>query len=81
MIQLSQDGKRLYATSSVLSPWDKQFYPELAQNGTKMLKIDIDTENGGMKFDENFLIDFGVGPDGPLLAHEMRLGKKKQLFD
>ncbi|CAH1105924.1 unnamed protein product [Psylliodes chrysocephalus] len=72
MIQLSQDGKRLYATSSVLSPWDKQFYPELAQNGTKMLKIDIDTENGGMKFDENFLIDFGVGPDGPLLAHEMR---------
>lgn len=75
MIQLSQDGKRLYVTSSLLSAWDRQFYPDLEKKGSRMVKIDIDTENGGMKLDENFLIDFAEGPDGPLLAHETRLGK------
>jgi hypothetical protein len=25
----SLDGKRLYITNSLLSPWDKQFYPEM----------------------------------------------------
>lgn len=30
MIQLSLDGKRMYATMSLFSAWDKQFYPELA---------------------------------------------------
>ncbi len=29
MIQLSLDGKRLYVTTSLYSPWDKQFYPDL----------------------------------------------------
>lgn len=27
MLQLSLDGKRLYISSSLFSPWDKQFYP------------------------------------------------------
>lgn len=31
MIQLSLDGKRLYATTSLFSIWDKQFYPNLAK--------------------------------------------------
>ena len=31
MIQLSLDGKRLYVTDSLLSPWDKQFYPGLME--------------------------------------------------
>lgn len=31
MTQLSLDGKRLYVTNSLYSPWDKQFYPDLAQ--------------------------------------------------
>ncbi|CAH1155464.1 unnamed protein product [Phaedon cochleariae] len=72
MMQLSLDGKRLYVSSSILSPWDHQFYPEMVENGGKIIKLDIDTENGGMKVDENFLVDFGEGPDGPLLPHEMR---------
>jgi hypothetical protein len=25
----SLDGKRLYITNSLLSPWDKQFYPDM----------------------------------------------------
>lgn len=28
MLQLSLDGKRLYVTTSLFTPWDKQFYPE-----------------------------------------------------
>ena len=35
MLQLSLDGKRLYATTSLYSAWDKQYYPE-------MLKYDYD---------------------------------------
>jgi len=37
-----------------------------------MLKIDVDTEKGGLTLDTNFLVDFGKEPDGPILAHEMR---------
>lgn len=28
MLQLSLDGKRLYVSCSLFSPWDKQFYPK-----------------------------------------------------
>ena len=31
MIQLSLDGKRIYVTTSLFSPWDKQFYPDLVK--------------------------------------------------
>lgn len=31
MIQLSLDGKRLYATTSLFSVWDNQFYPEMVK--------------------------------------------------
>ncbi|CAG9864311.1 unnamed protein product [Phyllotreta striolata] len=72
MMQLSLDGRRLYVSSSILSSWDEQFYPDMVENGSKMVKIDVDAVNGGMKLDEDFVVDFGEGPDGPLLAHEMR---------
>lgn len=72
MLQLSLDGKRLYASTSLFSPWDRQFYPESIKEGGRIVKLDIDTENGGMTLDENFLIDFSEGVDGPLLPHEMR---------
>lgn len=72
MIQLSLDGKRLYVTNSLFSPWDKQFYPDMIKNGSAMLQIDVDTENGGMKINPNFVVDFGNEPNGPSLAHEVR---------
>lgn len=72
MLQLSLDGKRLYVTTSLFSPWDKQIYPDMYKNGSVMIKLDIDHEYGGLKLDENFLIDFGAEPDGPVLAHETR---------
>ena len=33
MLQLSLDGKRLYVTDSLFSPWDKQFYPQMVRSG------------------------------------------------
>ncbi|XP_049980609.1 methanethiol oxidase-like [Alexandromys fortis] len=72
MIQLSLDGKRLYVTSSLYSAWDKQFYPDLIREGSVMLQIDVDTVNGGLKLNPNFLVDFGKEPLGPALAHELR---------
>ena len=33
------DGKRLYVTNSLFSPWDKQFYPEMEQKGGYLLQV------------------------------------------
>lgn len=72
MLQLSLDGRRLYVTSSLLSVWDNQFYPEIARSGSYLVQIDCDTERGGLALNEDFLVDFGQEPDGPARAHEMR---------
>ncbi len=72
MLQLSLDGKRLYVTNSLYSSWDNQFYPKMAEEGSYMLQIDCDIENGGMKINDNFYVDFGKEPAGPARAHEMR---------
>jgi len=72
MIQLSLDGKRLYVTTSLFQSWDAQFYPGMMKNGSVMLQVDVDTVKGGLKINENFLIDFGKEPGGPVLAHEIR---------
>jgi selenium-binding protein 1 len=72
MLQMSLDGKRLYVTNSLLSTWDNQFYPDMGKAGSHLLQIDCDTEKGGMKLNESFLVDFGKEPDGPARAHEMR---------
>lgn len=71
MLQLSLDGKRLYVTTSLYSNWDKQFYPELLKKGSCLLQIDVNTMMGGLKVNENFLVDYGSEPKGPVLAHEM----------
>jgi methanethiol oxidase len=71
MLQLSLDGKRLYATNSLQSTWDNQFYPEIAKQGSTLIRIDCDTQRGGMEINEEFLVDFGKEPAGPARAHEM----------
>uniref|UniRef100_A0A8D0FND1 Methanethiol oxidase n=1 Tax=Strix occidentalis caurina TaxID=311401 RepID=A0A8D0FND1_STROC len=71
-MQLSLDGKRLYVTNSFYSTWDKQFYPCMVREGSVMLQIDVDTENGGLAVNKNFLVDFGKEPCGPCLAREIR---------
>lgn len=72
MLQLSLDGKRLYVTSSLYSSWDNQFYPQMVDAGSYLLRIDCDTERGGLKLNERFFVDFGKEPLGPARAHEMR---------
>ena len=72
MLQLSLDGERLYVTNSLYSSWDNQFYPSMAEEGSYMLRIDCDTENGGMEINKDFYVDFGNEPAGPARAHEMR---------
>jgi selenium-binding protein 1 len=72
MLQLSLDGKRLYVTNSLYSPWDNQFYPDMAKNGSYLLQIDCDTDQGGMKLNEDFMVDFGAEPGGAARAHEIR---------
>ena len=72
MLQLSLDGKRLYVTSSLYSVWDNQFYPKMAEQGSWMLQIDCDTEQGGLRLDPKFHVDFGKDPWGPARAHEIR---------
>ncbi|MEL7463878.1 MAG: selenium-binding family protein [Pseudomonadota bacterium] len=72
MIQLSLDGKRLYATTSLFSSWDNQFYPDMKDKGAQMFMIDCDTENGGMSINPDFVVDFGNEPNGPSRCHEMR---------
>lgn len=72
MLQLSLDGKRLYVTNSLLSAWDEQFYPDIGKQGSHMIRIDCDTERGGLSIDDRFFVDFGAEPGGPARAHEMR---------
>ncbi|CAN7979800.1 unnamed protein product [Ixodes pacificus] len=72
MLQLSLDGKRLYATTSLYSAWDNQFYPEMIEGGAMMMRINVDTVRGGLSMDPDFLVDFGEEPEGPVLAHEIR---------
>jgi selenium-binding protein 1 len=72
MLQLSLDGRRLYASSSLLSTWDNQFYPDMRNKGSFLVQVDCDTENGGMKINDRFFVDFGQEPAGPARAHEMR---------
>jgi selenium-binding protein 1 len=72
MYQLSLDGKRMYVTTSLFSTWDNQFYPEIRTQGGAMIMIDCDVENGGMKINKDFIVDFGKEPNGPSRCHESR---------
>ena len=72
MLQLSLDGRRLYVTNSLYSSWDNQFYPDIAKGGSYLAQIDCDTQTGGLKVNDKFLVDFGQEPAGPARAHEIR---------
>ena len=42
------------------------------RKGSQLLQVDVDTVNGGLTLNADFLVDFGREPDGPVLAHEIR---------
>ena len=61
--------------SDCLTLWlfNPQFYPDMIKHGSQLVKIDVDNVNGGLTLDEDFLVDFGTEPGGPVLAHEVCL--------
>jgi methanethiol oxidase len=66
MVELSRDGRRVYLTNSLYSPWDAQFYPEGIRGW--MTKIDV-RPGGGMDFDPRFFL----AQDRDVRSHQVRL--------
>ena len=48
------------------------YFSFLTRNGSFLLRVDVDTEKGGLILNEEFAVNFGDKPDGPALAHEIR---------
>jgi len=66
MVEVSRDGRRVYFTNSLYSPWDEQFYPDGIRGW--MVKVDANPD-GGMQLDPKFFVEF---PEG-MRAHQIRL--------
>lgn len=66
MVEISRDGKRVYFTNSLYSPWDEQFYPDGIKSW--MVKLDVGAK-GGVGFDRDFFLEFEDG----MRAHQVRL--------
>jgi methanethiol oxidase len=66
MVEISRDGKRVYFTNSLYSPWDAQFYPDGIRSW--MVKLNVG-DHGGMAFDPKFFVEFEEG----MRAHQVRL--------
>ena len=65
MVELSRDGRRVYFTNSLYTPWDNQFYPDGVQGW--MAKVNV-RPGGGMALDENFFLESGA-----MRPHQIRL--------
>ena len=65
MVEVSRDGRRVYVTNSLYSPWDHQFYPDGIQGW--MAKFDV-TPDGGMQLDPKFFLE-----TGSMRPHQVRL--------
>jgi selenium-binding protein 1 len=66
MVELSRDGRRVYLTNALYSPWDEQFYPD----GVKSWMVKIDAaQEGGIAFDEKFFFEAEAG----MRTHQVRL--------
>ncbi len=66
MVEVSRDGRRVYFTNSLYSPWDVQFYP--AGIDSWMVKLDVKPD-GGIVFDPKFFVEIEPG----MRAHQVRL--------
>lgn len=66
MVEVSRDGRRIYVTNSLYSPWDEQFYPD----GIKgwMARFDARPE-GGLSLDETMFVELEEG----IRPHQVRL--------
>jgi selenium-binding protein 1 len=66
MVEVSRDGRRVYVTNSLYSPWDEQFYPDGIRGW--MAKLDVG-EDGGITADPKFLLTLEEG----MRPHQVRL--------
>jgi methanethiol oxidase len=66
MVELSRDGRRVYLTNGLYSPWDEQFYPAGLESW--MVKLDTRPE-GGMALDPKFYLEMDRG----VRCHQVRL--------
>jgi selenium-binding protein 1 len=65
MIEVSRDGKRVYVTNSLYTPWDSQFYPDGIRGW--MAKVNVGP-CGSMALDHDFFLDCGE-----MRPHQVRL--------
>jgi selenium-binding protein 1 len=66
MVEVSRDGRRVYLTNSLYTPWDAQFYPD----GIKGWMVKLDTRpEGGMAMDPGFFVEMADG----MRPHQVRL--------
>jgi selenium-binding protein 1 len=66
MVEVSRDGRRVYLTNALYTPWDRQFYPD----GIRGWMAKIDVEPGrGMAIDPRFLTETG----DRLRPHQVKL--------
>ena len=63
MVELSRDGKRIYFTNSLYTPWDEQFYPDGVRGWIAKANV-----NGKMELDPKFFVEV----EG-LRTHQVRL--------
>ena len=66
MVEVSRDGRRVYVTNSLYTPWDAQFYPDGIRGW--MAKVDA-APGGGLAADPGFFVEFEEG----LVPHQVRL--------
>ena len=65
MVEISRDGRRVYFTNGLYTPWDDQFYPDGVRGW--MAKVDIGPA-GGMELDRRFFLQFDE-----MRTHQVRL--------
>ena len=66
MVELSRDGRRVYLTNGLYSPWDEQFYPA----GLESWMVKLETKpQGGMALDPKFFLEMQQG----VRCHQVRL--------
>jgi selenium-binding protein 1 len=66
MVEISRDGRRVYFTNSLYTPWDRQFYPDGIRSW--MAKVNVG-RNGGFELDRKFFVEFEEG----MRSHQVRL--------
>jgi len=65
MVEISRDGRRIYFTNGLYTPWDDQFYPDGVRGW--MAKVDV-TPDGRMELDQRFFLKSDA-----MRTHQVRL--------